>query len=125
MVYKQCEITKRVSDVLNHSPMQQKDLALAIDVPVTTLNTWLKRGGDFPASYVVPIAKFLGVSAIWLLTGDNVERPDIPDSYIELTDNEAFLIETYRSLDKAGQIVVSNSAVEESRRVKSEQGITA
>ena len=119
------EITERVIDALAHSHMQQKELAQAIDVPISTLNSWIKRGGDFPASYAGPIAKALKVSVIWLLTGDDVERPVIPDSYVELNENEAFLIETYRSLDKAGQIVVSNSAVEEMRRVKAEQGITA
>ena len=39
-----------------------------------------------------------------------------------LSDDEWFLVKTFRELDRAGKIVVSNKAIEESRRSGAEQG---
>jgi len=114
--------TQRISDTLREKRLQKKDLAAAIGVPPTTLNSWINRGGDFPASFVVPISDFLSVSPLWLLTGADVPVPSIPASFVELKDDELFLIESFRALDQEGRIIVANKAVEELRRYKLEQG---
>ena len=114
--------TKRMNEALMQKRIQKKQLADAIGVPATTLNSWINRGGDFPSSYILPVAEALGVHPLWLITGEDVLPPKIPENYVELKDDELFLLETFRALDREGKIVVANKAVEEMRRSKSEQG---
>lgn len=114
--------TQRMNQALSEKRIQKKILAEKIGVPATTLNSWINRGGDFPASYVVPIAECLGVHPLWLLTGTDIPAPSIPSSFVELKDDEQFLLESFRALDQEGKIVVANKAVEELRRQKLEQG---
>lgn len=116
--------TQRMNQALTEKRIQKKVLADAIGVPATTLNSWINRGGDFPASYVVPVAECLGVHPLWLLTGSDLPTPSIPASYVELKEDELFLLESFRALDQEGKIVVANKAVEELRRQKLEQGNT-
>lgn len=56
--------------------LRQKDLAEAIGVPASTLNSWLKRGRDIPAQYVIGIAEFLECTPMYLLTGDITQQID-------------------------------------------------
>ena len=114
--------TQRMNQALSEKRIQKKILAEKIGVPATTLNSWINRGGDFPASSVVPIAECLGVHPLWLLTGTDIPAPSIPSSFVELKDDEQFLLESFRALDQEGKIVVANKAVEELRRQKLEQG---
>lgn len=114
--------TQRMNDVLQRKHIQKKVLADAIGVPPTTLQSWINRGVDFPASYTIPIADVLGVHPLWLLSGADVLPPKIPDGFVELKEDEYFLLETYRNLDREGRVVVSNKAVEEMRRLKAELG---
>lgn len=116
--------TQRMNQALTEKRIQKKVLANAIGVPATTLNSWINRAGDFPASYVVPVAECLGVHPLWLLTGSDLPTPSIPASYVELREDELFLLESFRALDQEGKIVVANKAVEELRRQKLEQGNT-
>ena len=53
--------TQRMNQALIDRHIQKKVLADAIGVPATTLNSWINRGGDFPASYIVRVAEALGV----------------------------------------------------------------
>jgi len=111
-----------MNEALVSKHVQKKQLADAIGVPATTLNSWINRGADFPASYIQPIAEFLHVHPLWLITGEEAVLPEIPDTYMELSEEELFLLRTFRSLDQEGRVVVANKAVEELRRVKLEQG---
>ena len=99
--------TQRMNQALTEKRIQKKVLADAIGVPATTLNSWINRGGDFPASYVVPVAECLGVHPLWLLTGSDLPTPSIPASYVELKDDELFLLESFRALDQEGKIKYS------------------
>lgn len=114
--------TQRMNQALMEKHIQKKVLADSIGVPATTLNSWINRGGDFPASYIVPVARTLGVHPLWLLTGEDHIPPVIPATYTELKEDELFLVQTFRALDQEGRVVVANRAVEELRRMKSEQG---
>lgn len=115
-------IVNRMVELLTEKRMQKKELATKIGVAPSTLQSWIARGEDFPAQYVMPICKVLGVSAEKLLEGLDVPLPEIPDDYIQLSDEERFLIDALRSLDHEGVIVVTNKAVEEMRRVRAMQG---
>ncbi len=113
---------QRLNDVINEKHLQKKIIANKVGVPPTTLQSWLTRKNDLPSSVLLPLADALGVSPLYLLTGYDELPPKIPDSYVDLDQDEHFLIRTYRALDREGQIVVANKAVEELRRAKSEQG---
>lgn len=114
-------IVNRMVELLTEKRMQKKELATKIGVAPSTLQSWIARGEDFPAQYVMPICKVLGVSAEKLLEGLDVPLPEIPDDYMQVTEEERFLLETLRGLDREGVIVVTSKAVEEARRVRSLQ----
>lgn len=118
-------IAKRLNELIAEKRIQKKQLAERIGVAASTLNTWLSRGEDFPAQYVIPICNVLEISAEKLLEGRDVSLPKIPNDYVQLSEEERFLIDTIRGLDREGVIVVNNKAVEEARRVRSAQGNTA
>lgn len=115
-------IAKRLADFMAEKRVQQKQLAAQIGISASTLNSWLTRGESFPAQYVVPICNALDISVEMLLEGREVPLPKIPDDYEKLTEDERYLLETVRGLDREGVIVVTNKAVEEARRVRSAQG---
>ena len=115
-------ICQRVAARLDELGMARKQLADAAGVAPSTLHTWLFRGEDFPASYIEVFAKTLDCSIAWLVTGEEAPETVIPDDYVQLNDQERFIINALRSLDYEGSIVVQNKAIEEMRRVKTMQG---
>ena len=115
-------IVNRLEELLAEKRMQKKELATQIGIAPSTLQSWVTRGEDFPARYVMPICNALGLSAEKLLEGLDVPLPEIPSDFIKLSDEERFLIDTLRGLDREGMIVVTNKAIEEMRRVRSMQG---
>ena len=106
-------IANRLNELIAEKRIQKKQLAERIGVAASTLNTWLSRGEDFPAQYVIPICGVLGISAEKLLEGRDVPLPVIPDDYVQITAEERFLLDTLRNLDREGVIVVTNKAIEE------------
>lgn len=108
-------IANRLNELIAEKRIQKKQLAERIGVAASTLNTWLSRGEDFPAQYVIPICGVLGISAEKLLEGRDVPLPVIPDDYVQITAEERFLLDTLRNLDREGVIVVTNKAIEEAR----------
>ena len=60
-------INERISQRLKQMGKRQFDLAIAINVPVSTLNRWLRLGRDVPAHLIIPIADFLGMPVNELL----------------------------------------------------------
>ena len=49
-------IGEAIEERLHEMRIQQKELAAVIDVPVSTLNSWLRLGRDIPAHYILKIA---------------------------------------------------------------------
>ena len=115
-------ICQRVAARLDELKMTRKQLADAAGVAPSTLHTWLFRGEDFPSSYIEVFAKAMDCSVSWLVTGEEVPATVIPDDYVQLNDQERFIINALRTLDFEGSIVVQNKAIEEMRRVKAMQG---
>ena len=96
-------------------------LAAQIGVATSTLGTWLEAE-SFPAKYVMPICNVLQISPERLLLGVDKPMTEIPSEYVQLTNEEAFLIETLRGLDREGAVVVLSKAVEEARRIRDNEG---
>ncbi len=115
-------IANRLNELILEKRIQKKQVAAEIGVAASTLNTWLSRGEDFPAQYVIPLCRVLDISAEKLLEGRDVPLPQIPDDYVQLSEEERYLLDTIRCLDREGVIVVTNKAIEEARRVRIAQG---
>lgn len=63
-------INEKILKSLKDGGTTQKELAAAIGVPYSTLNSWLKLKRDVPSQYLVPICEALGMSIDNLLYGD-------------------------------------------------------
>ncbi len=115
-------IANRLNDLIIERRIIKKELAAQIGVPQSTLQTWLGRGEDFPAQYVIPLCRILKIAPEYLLEGIEGALPIIPSDYVQVSNDERFLLDTIRSLDREGIIVVTHAAIEEARRVRSNAG---
>lgn len=115
-------IVNRLNQLIRERNIVKKEFAAEIGIPQSTLQTWLGRGEDFPAQYIIPICSVLQISPEKLLEGRDVPLPQIPSDYVQLTGDERFLLDTFRGLDREGAIVVTNEAIKEARRVRTMQG---
>ncbi len=108
-----------LEELISRKGVSKKALAKAINVPASTLSTWINRGLDFPVSYLVPISNFLDIKPTQLLFSSGEDDENNASAH-QLLEDEAFLIDTYRLLDHEGKIIVTNRAIEELRRIKKE-----
>lgn len=98
-------ISQRIFAELKKSKRTQKDLSLATGIPTSTISAWNKNGTLPSADYIVPLARELGVSISYLLTGDNSDESELP-----LSSDEMKLLENYRLLDKKQKTAVYEHA---------------
>ena len=79
-------IGEAIEGRLHEMRIQQKELAAVIDVPVSTLNSWLRLGRDIPAQYILKIAHVLRCTPTYLLSGgeDDRETPAKSDAIEDL-----------------------------------------
>lgn len=79
-------IGEAIEGRLHEMRIQQKELAAVIDVPVSTLNSWLRLGRDIPAHYILKIARVLRCTPTYLLSGgeDDRETPTKSDAIEDL-----------------------------------------
>ena len=89
-------IANRLNELIAEKRIQKKQLAERIGVAASTLNTWLSRGEDFPAQYVIPICGVLGISAEKLLEGRDVPLPVI-------------LMTMFKSQQKSGSCLIRSA----------------
>lgn len=79
-------IGEAIEERLHEMRIQQKELAAVIDVPVSTLNSWLRLENDIPAQYILKIAHVLRCTPTYLLSGgeDDRETPTKSDAIEDL-----------------------------------------
>lgn len=87
-------ISQRIFAELKKTNRTQKDLSLATGIPTSTISAWNKNGALPSADCIVPLARELGVSVLYLLTGELESNPNVL-----LTKEEQALLEYYRVLD--------------------------
>ena len=115
-------IVERLKNLMSDRGIRNNEFARNIGIPQSTFQTWLSRNEAFPARYVIPICHELDIVPELLLEGTEKPKADVPDDFVQLSEQERTLIEFVRNLDKEGMIVVTNKAVEEMRRVRNTQG---
>ena len=94
--------------------LKQKELADSIGVPASTLNSWLKRGRDIPAQYIMGIADFLDCNPIYLLTGDITFQVDVEslkphksaDAIRGVSDDALKVAALWDRLDEPGRAII-------------------
>lgn len=73
-------IGEAIEERLHEMRIQQKELAAVIDVPVSTLNSWLRLGRDIPAHYILKIAHVLRCTPTYLLSGGEEDHEPLTRS---------------------------------------------
>ena len=102
--------------------LTQKDLAAKLGVPASTLNSWLRRGRDIPAQYIVDIADYIQRSPMYLLTGnpdyldpvappllvqeENISSGQKDREVSRLSDDGLKVGRLWDQLDKPGQAII-------------------
>lgn len=67
-------ISERLFKALYDRRISQKEFSERTGINTRTVSAWQTRGSDPPARLIPKIAAFLGVSVIWLLTGEEYEE---------------------------------------------------
>lgn len=86
------EIIERISQTLKERDKTAIDLCKTLDIQTSTMSTWKARKKDPPARYMPTIARFLGVSLDYLLTGQE------PPAVQKTTSTEDALLDLFRML---------------------------
>lgn len=73
-------IGEAIEGRLHEMRIQQKELATVIDVPVSTLNSWLRLGRDIPAQHILKIAHVLRCTPTYLLSGGEEDHEPLTRS---------------------------------------------
>ena len=93
-------------------------LSKLLGVSTGQTTSWRQRNCDPPVKFMAQICEYLDVSLSFLITGED-EKIDLTKV---LSDDEAVILERYRSLDADGKEVVRVTALQEQRRIAAEKG---
>lgn len=63
-------INERFFSLLDEKGVTQKDFCQATQIPKQTVSGWKNRKTDPPASLIITIANYFGVTAAYMLTGE-------------------------------------------------------
>ena len=120
----------------------QKELAEAIGVSPNNINSWKSRGTDPPASLIMSIAQFFGISVESLLTGEDFPVSNLIEGNVTgsavvqgshhsnavitndsnaLSKEEEELLRLFKSLDVKRRIKILNLAFALEEELKSEK----
>lgn len=98
-------ISQRIFEELKKQKRTQKELAIATGISTSTISAWNKKGALPSADSIVPLARELGVSVLYLLTGEESLESELP-----LSSDEMKLLENYRMLDHKQKTAVYEHA---------------
>ena len=86
------KIIERIFNILDEKGRKAQDLCELLDLRSSTISSWKTRNTNPPAEYLPAIARYLGVSLDYLMTGE-----ESPASKTTTTD-EDMLLELFREL---------------------------
>lgn len=113
-------ISERLFKLLDEIPGKSPaGLCKILDIGTSQTTSWKKRNSDPPAKYLPQICEYLDVSIAFLVTGEEAKV----DLAKVLAEDEAVLLERYRSLDADGREIVRATALQEQRRAAAEKGL--
>ena len=83
-------IVRRIDSLRKEKNVSRQDVATSAKCSLQSFTNWSARGTIPPADVALRIAKYLGVSVEWLITGHEAE---------EMSADERRLLSMYRELD--------------------------
>lgn len=64
------EFAERINEILDDKGLKRADLVRELEIPEATVRSWFNRGSLPSVDLGFKVAKFLGVSIAYLLTGE-------------------------------------------------------
>lgn len=99
------DICQNLNSILKKRKISQKKLCQQIGITESKLSYWLTKGKNIPSEYIVPICKYLNISPIFLLTGQESDSKN----QITLSKEEIEFIKEYRYLSDKSQSEIRNT----------------
>lgn len=91
---------ERIDEILKSKNLMRKDLCEKIDISTQSLTDWSRKGSVPNAEIMVRIAKELGTTVEYLITGETVEG-------IKLSQEDIQLLNDYHSLANPFKISIN------------------
>lgn len=98
-------ISERIFDILKEKKITQTQVADALNTKQSTIASWKKQGSQPSSTLIVNIAKTLGVSIEYLLTGEEPKQE-------HYTKEEQRLTWIYRTTNQIGKQCIMEYASE-------------
>ena len=98
-------ICQNLNSILKERDITQKELCQQIGITESKLSYWLTKGKSIPSEYIVPICKYLNISPIFLLTGQESDSKN----QITLSKEEIEFIKEYRYLSDKSKSEIRNT----------------
>ena len=99
------DICQNLNSILKKRKITQKELCQQIGITESKLSYWLTKGKSIPSEYIVPICKYLNISPIFLLTGQESDSKN----QITLSKEEIEFIKEYRYLSNKSKSEIRNA----------------
>ena len=99
------DICQNLNSILKKRKITQKELCQQIGITESKLSYWLTKGKSIPSEYIVPICKYLNISPIFLLTGQESDSKN----QITLSKEEIEFIKEYRYLSNKSKSEIRNT----------------
>ena len=91
------DVVERIFDLLDQTPMEQKEFAKLVGVSDDTASDWRRRRSGSYSKRLPQIAEVLGTTVEYLLNGTKIEKPETL-SGSGLSEGEELLIQLFRLL---------------------------
>ncbi len=101
-------INERFFALLDEMGVSQKEFCQSTGIPKQTISGWKSRKTDPPASLIITIANYFGVTAGYILTG---EEPKYPDNSREEFSTKQ-LLAYYNSLSEVEKNIILGKTAE-------------
>ena len=99
------DICQNLNSILKKRKITQKGLCQQVGITESKLSYWLTKGKSIPSEYIVPICKYLNISPIFLLTGQESDSKN----QITLSKEEIEFIKEYRYLSNKSKSEIRNT----------------
>lgn len=80
------EILQRIYDTLKEKGYTATQMCAAIGLKPSTLSGWKSNNRPPQSEWIAPIASFLGVSTLYILTGEgeNIQKIELDDESVQI-----------------------------------------
>lgn len=102
-------INERFFELLNEMGVTQKEFCQTTGIPKQTVSGWKNRKTDPPASLIITIADYFGVTAGYMLTGEKPKYPST-DGVEEFSTKQ--LLSYYNELPEVEKNIILGKTAE-------------